>query len=110
MDEVIVTTLTEIPGYRVKEIKGVVSAGTVLAKHLGKDILAGLRNLFGGEVKEYTEMMAEARELAIKRVKEKALKMGANAVIGLRFTTSAIASNAAEVMAYGTAVVIERSS
>ncbi len=101
------TTLHEVPGYRIKEIKGLVSASTVLARHLGKDILAALRNLVGGEIKEYTEVMAEARERALQRLAQKAEALGANAVVGVRFTTSAIAQNAAEVMAYGTAVVLE---
>ena len=104
----IITTLEVPPGYRIKEVKGVVSAGSVLARHLGKDILASLRNLFGGEVKEYTEVMAEARERSLLRLARKAEALGANAVVGIRFTTSAIASNAAEVMVYGTAVVLEK--
>ncbi len=103
----LITTLEHIPGYKIKEVKGIVSAGTVLARHIGKDILAGLRNLIGGEVKEYTEVMAQARDKALERLQGKAKALGANAIIGVRFTTSAIAQNAAEVMAYGTAVVLE---
>ncbi|NPA33615.1 MAG: YbjQ family protein [Chlorobi bacterium] len=103
----ILTTLEQVPGYEVKEVLGIVSAGTVLARHIGKDILAALRNLVGGEVKEYTEVMAQARDRALERLRGKAESLGANAIIGIRFTTSAIAQNAAEVMAYGTAVVLE---
>ncbi len=104
----LITTLEHVDGYKIKEVKGIVSAGTVLARHLGKDIVASLRNLIGGEIKEYTEVMAQAREKALERLQEKAKQIGANAVLGIRFTTSAIAQNAAEVMAYGTAVVIEK--
>ncbi len=87
---------------------GVVSGSVVRARSIGRDIVAGFRNLAGGEIKEYTELMAESRDLAIKRMVEKARAMGANAVLGMRFSTSAIMSGAAEVMAYGTAVVLER--
>ncbi len=108
MDEFIVTTLEHVPGYRVRKVLGVVSGSVVRARSIGRDIVAGFRNLAGGEIKEYTELMAESRDLAIKRMVEKARAMGANAVLGMRFSTSAIMSGAAEVMAYGTAVVLER--
>ncbi|MCE4621442.1 MAG: YbjQ family protein [Desulfurococcales archaeon] len=107
-EEFIVTTLESVPGYRVKRILGLVSASTVRARHLGRDITAALRNILGGEIKEYTELLAEARETAIKRLIEKARAMGANAVIGVRLSTSAVASGAAEILAYGTAVVLEK--
>ncbi len=108
MSEIILSTLENLPGYRVKSVLGVVSASVVLAKHLGRDIVASLRNIVGGEVKEYTEMMAEAREIALKRLVEKARGMGANAVLGIRFTTAAISARAAEVLVYGTAVIVEK--
>ncbi len=108
MEEFIVTTLERVPGYRVKKVIGVVSGSVVRARSVGRDIMAGFRNLAGGEIKEYTELMAESRELAIRRMIEKAKAIGANAVLGMRFSTSAIMSGAAEVMAYGTAVVLEK--
>ena len=108
MEEFIVTTLEHVPGYRVKKVIGVVSGSVVRARSVGRDIMAGFRNLAGGEIKEYTELMAESRELAIRRMIEKAKAIGANAVLGMRFSTSAIMSGAAEVMAYGTAVVLEK--
>jgi len=104
----IVVTTENVPGYRVVEVKGIARGGVVMATHLGRDILAGLRNLVGGEVKEYTEMMAQAREIALKRMIQNAEKMGANAVIGMRFMTSNVGQRMAEVYAYGTAVVVER--
>ena len=104
----IVTTTEYIPGYRIVKVLGVVSGSVVMAKHIGKDILAALRNIVGGEIKEYTELLAQARDIALQRMIEKAKAMGANAVVGVRFGTSAIATNAAEVVAYGTAVVVEK--
>ena len=103
---IIVTTL-EIPGYRIARTHGMVRGNTIRARHAGKDIMAMLRNLAGGEVREYTKMMAEAREEAVQRMTEDAEKKGANAVVGMRFATSMIMQNAAEVLAYGTGVVLE---
>ncbi len=105
---VIVVTTDHIPGYKVKEIKGVARGGVVKATHIGRDILAFIRNILGGEVKEYTTLLAEAREEALRRMVESAKAMGANAVIGFRFATSMIGSNIAEIYAYGTAVVVEK--
>ena len=93
-----------IPNREVTEILGTVRGNTVQAKHIGKDIVAGFRQIVGGEIKEYTEMLAEAREISLKRMEEKAEKLGADAVINIRFMTSAIMANAAEILAYGTAV------
>ena len=93
-----------VPNKEVTEILGTVRGNTVQAKHIGKDIVAGFRHVVGGEIKEYTEMLAESREIALKRMEEKAEKMGADAVINIRFMTSAIMTNAAEILAYGTAV------
>ncbi|MCS7265290.1 MAG: YbjQ family protein [Armatimonadetes bacterium] len=103
----IVLTLPEVPGYRIVKVLGVVKGSTVRAKHIGKDILAGLRQIVGGEIKEYTEMLAEARAEAERRMVEEAEKLGANAIINVRYTTSSVMANAAEILAYGTAVLVE---
>ncbi len=102
----IVATTEQIEGRKIKETVGLVKGSTIRARHLGKDIMAGFRGMVGGEITEYTKMMAEAREEAIQRMAEDAEKQGANAVISVRFTTSMIMQNAAEVLAYGTAVVL----
>lgn len=107
-NEVIVVTTDTIPGYRIKEIKGIARGGVVRATHIGRDIMALLRNITGGEVKEYTRLLAEAREEALKRMIESAKAMGANAIIGFRFATSTIGTGMAEIYAYGTAVVVEK--
>jgi len=103
----ILTTTSEIPGLRVVRTHGMVRGSTIRARHLGKDILAVLRNLVGGEIHEYTSMMAEAREQAIDRMIEEAKMLGANGVICVRFQTSQIVSGAAELLCYGTAVNLE---
>lgn len=108
MDDIILVTTPEVPGYRIVEVKGLARGGVVKATHLGRDIMALLRNIKGGEVKEYTEMMAEAREEALRRMILHAKELGANAVVNVRFATSNVGSSVAEVYAYGTAVVIER--
>ena len=100
----ILTNTDSVPGKEVSQILGTVRGNTVQAKHIGKDIVAGFRHIVGGEIKEYTEMLAEAREIALKRMEEKAARMEADAVINIRFMTSAIMANAAEILAYGTAV------
>lgn len=96
-----------VTGREIKEILGLVRGNTIQAKSIGKDIKAGLRNIAGGEIKEYTEMLAEAREVALKRMEEKAKNLGADAVINTRFMTSAIMGGAAEILAYGTAVKLK---
>lgn len=103
----IVVTSPTIPGRSIVKTIGLVRGSTIRAKHLGKDIVAGFRGLVGGEVGEYTEMMAESREQALARMIEDAEKQGANAVISLNFGTSMVMKSAAECIAYGTAVVIE---
>ncbi len=103
----IVITTDEIEGKRVVRTLGWVKGNTIRARHIGKDIVAGLRGIVGGEIVEYTKMMAEAREEAMARLVEDAEAMGANAVIGLRFSTSLVMQNASEILAYGTAVVVE---
>jgi uncharacterized protein YbjQ (UPF0145 family) len=103
----IVATSFEISGYRIAKTLGLVRGNTIRARHAGKDILAMLRNLAGGEVREYTKMLAEAREQAIDRMLEEADALGANAIIGVRFQTSMVMTGAAEMLCYGTAVTIE---
>ncbi|WP_456467668.1 YbjQ family protein [Archaeoglobus sp.] len=100
----IVTTTDYIPGCEVEEVLGVVFGNTVRAKHLGKDILAGLKNIVGGEIEEYTEMLRDARMEALNRMANEAKKLGADAVINVRFATSQTMAGAAELLAYGTAV------
>jgi len=103
----IVTTSGQVEGKTIVKTIGLVKGSTIRARHLGKDIMAGLRGMVGGEITEYTKMMAEAREEAIQRMVEDAEKNGANAIVSMRFTTSMIMQNAAEVLAYGTGVVLE---
>ena len=100
----IVVNTDFVPGKEVKEALGLVRGNTIQAKNIGKDIVAGFRQVVGGEIKEYTEMLSEAREIALKRMIEKAEKLGADAVINVRFMTSAVMASAAEILAYGTAV------
>ncbi len=103
----IVVTTCQIQGKTVTSTVGLVKGSTIRARHLGRDIMAGLRAMVGGEVAEYTKMMAEAREQAIQRVVEDAEAKGANAIVSLRFTTSMIMSGASEILAYGTGVTLE---
>jgi uncharacterized protein YbjQ (UPF0145 family) len=105
----ILTTSSTIPGQTITEVKGLVKGSTIRARHVGKDIIAVLRTVIGGEIKEYTEMMAESREEAQKRMIERAGEMGANAITDVRFTTSMVMSNTSEILAYGTAVTAIRS-
>jgi uncharacterized protein YbjQ (UPF0145 family) len=102
----IVVTTEQIEGKRIVETLGLVRGSTIRARHVGRDIMAGLRNVVGGEVKDYTVMLAQAREEAIQRMIEQAEKMGANAIVGTRFVTSMVMSGAAEMVAYGTAVKV----
>jgi len=103
----IVATTFDIPGCVITQTHGLVRGNTIRARNLGKDILAMLRNLAGGEIREYTKMMAEAREQAIDRMLEEADSLGANAVVGVRFQTSMVMTGAAEMLCYGTAVTVE---
>lgn len=103
----IVVTTGDIPGKTIKRTLSLVRGNTIRARHIGRDISAALKNLVGGEIRDYTKMMAEAREQAIDRMIEEAENQGANAVINVRFTTSMIMQNASEILVYGTAVVIE---
>ncbi|MFC1503885.1 YbjQ family protein [Spirochaetota bacterium] len=103
----IISTSHEIVGKRIKTTLGIARGSTIRAKHLGRDIMAALKMLVGGEIKGYTEMMAQAREEAIKRMEDAAKEMGANAVVSVRFASVMIMSGTAECLAYGTAVTIE---
>lgn len=103
----IITTTEFIPDKKVIRVLGLVKGNTVRVRHIGKDILAGLKNLVGGEIEEYTKLMAEAREQAIDRMIENAKKLGANAIVGVRFSTAYIMQSSAEIMVYGTAVLVE---
>lgn len=100
----ILTTVDEIPGRQVLEHYGLVGGSTVRSKHFGRDMFAGLKNIIGGELRGYTELMEETREEAVSRMVAQAELRGANAIIGIRFSTSDVAPGAAEVYAYGTAV------
>ncbi len=104
----IVTPGSSIAGHRIVKTLGLVRGNTIRARHLGKDILAGLKNLVGGEIEEYTKMLAEAREQALDRMVNEATEFGANAIVDVRFSTSYIMGMASEIMAYGNAVVIEK--
>ncbi|GAB4558492.1 MAG: YbjQ family protein [Geothermobacteraceae bacterium] len=103
----ILTNVNTVPGRKIVEHYGLVQGSTVRAKHIGRDFMAGLKNLVGGELKGYTELLAEAREEATRRMAEQARQLGANAVINIRFATSSVAQGAAELFAYGTAVRVE---
>lgn len=104
---ILVSNLEIIPGRRVKTHLGLVQGSTVRAKHAGKDILASLKNIVGGELKAYTELMQEARTEATERMTEQAASIGANGVLNVRYTTTAVTAGAAEILAYGTAVILE---
>lgn len=106
----IVVNTETIPGYEILEVKGLVQGNTIRAKHLGRDITASLKNLVGGELTQYTELLTESRRQAVDRMIQQAQELGANAVVNVRFTTSSIAAGAAELYAYGTAVTIGLSS
>lgn len=103
----IITTTLEIPGKRIARVIGLAKGNTVRCRHVGHDIVASFKNLVGGEIMEYTKMIAESREQSLDRMKADAARMGANAIIGVRFTTSSIMQGASELLAYGTAVVVE---
>lgn len=103
---ILVNTET-VAGHRIVEMKGLVQGNTIRAKHVGRDIAAGLKNLVGGELTGYTELLTESRREAVARMMAQAQQLGANAVVNIRFSTSAVSAGAAELYAYGTAVVIE---
>lgn len=103
----ILTNIESVPGKRIVNVCGMVSGSTVRAKHAGKDFCAGFKNFFGGEIKSYTELLEESRKEATQRMIKQAVAVKANAIINVRYATSAITVGAAEVYAYGTAVCVE---
>ncbi len=105
--KILLTNIEAIPGRKIVEHFGLVSGSTIRAKHIGRDLMASLKNLVGGELKGYTELLAESRDQATRRMIRQAADMGANAVINVRFSTSSVAQGAAELYAYGTAVRVE---
>jgi len=104
----ILTNVEVIPGWRVTEHYGLVQGSTIRAKHIGRDFLASLKNIVGGELRDYTDLLREAREEATRRMVAQAIELGANAVINVRFSTSSVAAGAAELYVYGTAVILEQ--
>jgi len=100
----LISNIETIPGREIQDLLGVVTGSTVRAKHIGRDIMAGLKNIVGGELQGYTELLQEARKEAVERMSEQAAELGADAVVNVRFTTSSVAQGAAELFAYGTAV------
>ena len=103
----LVVTGNDIPGKRIVKTLGIVRGNTVRARHVGHDIVAGLKNIVGGEIGEYAKLVAESREQSLDRMKEQAEQLGANAIVAVRFSTSVMQAGAAELLAYGTAVVVE---
>ena len=103
----IVINTETVPGHTITEVKGLVQGNTIRAKHVGRDIAASLKNLVGGELRGYTELLTEARRQAIERMISQAQQLQANAIVNVRFTTSAVTQGAAELYAYGTAVVVD---
>jgi len=103
----LLTNLEHVPGRKITKHLGLVQGNTVRAKHVGRDLMAGLKNIVGGELKGYTELLKDAREEAVARMQEQAEAVGANAVLNVRFATSSVTQGAAELFAYGTAVVLE---
>ncbi|MEM0089201.1 MAG: YbjQ family protein [Archaeoglobaceae archaeon] len=108
MEEIIITTTDFVPGFEIERIIGVVFGNTVRAKHIGKDISALFKNIVGGEIQEYTEMLSEARKEALNRMIKNAKELGADAVLNVRFATSQTMAGAAELLAYGTAVKLKK--
>lgn len=103
----LITTTDTLPGKRIVRVIGLTKGNTIRARHLGRDFVAALRNVIGGEIVEYTKLMAESREQALDRMVAAAEELGANAVIGMRFSTAEVMEHSAELLAYGTAVVAE---
>ena len=103
----LIVNTEQIPGRRIREVRGLVHGSTVRTKHVGRDIAASLKNLVGGELKGYTELLAESRYEAVNRMIEYAEQLGANAIVNVRFATSSITAGAAELYVYGTAVVLD---
>jgi uncharacterized protein YbjQ (UPF0145 family) len=103
----IIVTADTVEGRRIKRVLGLVRGNTVRCRHIGRDITAAFRTITGGEIREYTKLMAEAREQCLDRMREEAAAMGANAVVCVRFSTSSVMQSSAELLVYGTAVTLE---
>ncbi|RUO60248.1 YbjQ family protein [Pseudidiomarina insulisalsae] len=108
MKHIAIVTTETIAGYDISEQLGIVRGNTIRARHIGRDILAAFRNLVGGEINDYTKLMAESREQALDRMQAEAVSLGADAIVNVRFTTSMLAHGAAELLVYGTAVKLEQ--
>jgi len=106
----IIVTTDQIEGMRITKSLGLVRGSTIRARHLGKDVMAAFRNIVGGEITEYTKLLAESREQSIKRMMDEAESLGANAIVATRFVTSMVMSGAAELLVYGTAVMVEEAN
>ena len=106
--KIMMTTSDDVAGASIVKTLGLVRGNTIRARHIGRDIMAVFRNMVGGELRDYTKLMAESREQALDRMAEQAVDMGANAIVSIRFTTSMLMGGAAELLAYGTAVVVEK--
>ncbi|WNJ16328.1 YbjQ family protein [Pontibacter sp. G13] len=104
----LVVNTPNLPGYRVKQVYGLVKGNTTRARFIGRDIIAGFKMIAGGEISEYTELLMDARDQALDQMVEEAEKLGANAILNVRFTTSAIAQGASEILVFGTAVAVEQ--
>lgn len=107
MNDIIVTNIESVPGRTISQHLGLVQGNTVRAKHVGRDIMAGLKNIVGGELRGYTELLTDAREEATNRMIEAARELGGNAVINVRFSTSSVSAGASELYVYGTAVIVQ---
>ncbi len=105
--QILMTTIMELPDYKIVKTLGLVKGNSVRARNVGRDIQAGLKNIIGGEITQYTELLQQSRDEAVGRMLAEARAMGANAVIGVRFTTAEVMTGTAELLAYGTAVIIE---
>jgi len=103
----ILTNVETVPGKNITEHYGLVQGSTIRAKHVGRDIMASVKNIFGGELRGYTELLQESRAEALKRMVHQATQLGANAIVNIRFSTSSVAQGAAEILAYGTAVRVD---
>ena len=103
----LISNMEILPGKEVKTHLGLVQGSSVRAKHVGRDIMAGVKNIFGGELKGYTELLQESRDEALERMQQQAQSMGANAILNVRFSTSSVAQGAAEIYVYGSAVILE---
>ncbi len=106
-EDMYITNIETIPGKSITVCHGVVSGSTVRAKHAGRDIMATIKNVFGGELKAYTELLEESRNEALERMKKQAAQMGANGIVNVRFSTSSVAAGASEIYVYGTAVTVD---